>query len=206
MPRRVNPFGIETRQYRQVNDHTGGRDDLDVEPSDEALMAAIGTGDRHALRVLYERHSPWLFLRLLRRRGDRDLVEEVVQDTFMVIWRKPQAYRGGGAVPAWIWGIGIRRLLDSVRRVSVVERVRERFSSGDAGPVASAEESVLMGVEYGDLGTALDRLSPELQEVLRAAVLDGLTSRECARLLGIPEGTVKTRLMRARQQLRRELA
>lgn len=64
---------------------------------------------------------------------------------------------------------------------------------------------MLAGLEYGDLGTALDRISPELREVLRATVIDGLTTRETARLLGIPEGTVKTRAMRARRELRAAL-
>jgi RNA polymerase sigma-70 factor (ECF subfamily) len=63
-----------------------------------------------------------------------------------------------------------------------------------------------MGIEHGDLAGALDRLSPELRAVLQATVLDGLTTREAARLLGIPAGTVKTRLMRARRQLREGLA
>ena len=60
--------------------------------------------------------------------------------------------------------------------------------------------------ETSGLAGALNRLSPELRAVLEATVLDGLTTREAARLLGIPQGTVKTRLMRAREQLREELA
>ena len=70
----------------------------------------------------------------------------------------------------------------------------------------SAEDLVLRGVEYGDLAGALRRLSPELRAVVQATVLDGLTTREAARLLGIPAGTVKTRMMRARGILREELA
>jgi RNA polymerase sigma-70 factor (ECF subfamily) len=63
-----------------------------------------------------------------------------------------------------------------------------------------------VGVEHGDLAGALDRLSPELRAVVQATVLDGLTTREAAHLLGLRQGTVKTRMMRARQQLRKELA
>ena len=62
------------------------------------------------------------------------------------------------------------------------------------------------GVEYGDLGAALGRLSPEMRAVVQVTVLDGLTSREAARLLGIPENTVKTRLHRAKARLREDLA
>jgi RNA polymerase sigma-70 factor (ECF subfamily) len=71
--------------------------------------------------------------------------------------------------------------------------------------VVSAEDQVLLGVEFGDLAGALDRLSPELRAVVQATVIDGLTNKEAGALLGIPAGTVKTRMMRARAQLREEL-
>ena len=71
--------------------------------------------------------------------------------------------------------------------------------------VVAAEDEVLVGIEHGDLGAAVESLSPELLAVVRATVLDGLTTREAARLLGIPQGTVKTRLARARTQMRIEL-
>jgi RNA polymerase sigma-70 factor (ECF subfamily) len=168
-------------------------------PTDEELLGAVGEGDHGALRGLYERHAPWLMLRLSRRCADPGIVEEVLQDTFVAVWRGARRYRGQGEVAAWIWGIGIRRLLDRLRGriVPLLQEAR--------GTEPSAEEQVLLGVEYGDLAGALDRLSPELRAVLQATVLDGLTTREAARLLGIPPGTVKTRAMRARQQLREAL-
>src|SRR5207247_2422872 len=148
--------------------------------------------------------APWLLLRLARRCADPNLVEETVQDTFVAVWRRPSSYRGTGEVPAWLWGIAIRRLVDLLRRPS--RRPLPIARVGRQGAAPSAEEQVLLGVEHGDLAGALNRLSPELRAVLQATVLDGLTTREASRLLGIPQGTVKTRLMRARAQLRRELA
>ena len=71
--------------------------------------------------------------------------------------------------------------------------------------MASAEDQVLLGIEHGDLAGALNRLSPELRAVVQATVLDGLTSKEAGRLLGIPTGTVKTRMMRAKPLLREAL-
>jgi RNA polymerase sigma-70 factor (ECF subfamily) len=171
--------------------------------SDEALLHAIAGGDRAALRTLYERHAPWLTLRLARRCADADTVDDAVQDTFVAVWRSARRYDGRGAVGAWIWGIGVRRLIDAIRR-----RPPRQFTSHDrvVEEEPSAEEQVLLGVEHGDLGGALNRLSPELRAVVQATVLDGLTTREAGRLLGIPAGTVKTRMMRARTQLREELA
>jgi RNA polymerase sigma-70 factor, ECF subfamily len=176
---------------------------MGVGTTDIELLAAIADRDRAALRELYERHAGWLVVRLSRRCGDADIVNEAIQDTFVAVWRKPSAYRGSGDVAAWLWGIAFRRMLDRVRRRSRWETVAEFIKPG---VVASAEDEVLIGIEHSDAGTALDRLSPELKAVVQAMVLDGLTARETASLLGIPAGTVKTRMMRARRLLREDLA
>ena len=169
--------------------------------SDEVLLTDVASGDRPALRTLYERHGPWLVLRLSRRCSDPGLIEEVVQDTFVAVWRGAKRFRGEGDVAAWIWGIGIRRLIDRLRRRPAALQAFVEASS----TFVSAEEEVLLGVEHGDLGGALNRLSPELRAVMQATALDGLTTREAGQLLGIPQGTVKTRLMRARHELREAL-
>jgi RNA polymerase sigma-70 factor, ECF subfamily len=168
--------------------------------SDGDLLRAVADRDRAALRDLYDRHAPWLRARLARRCSDEGLVEEALQDTFLAVWRKPEAYRGSGDVPAWLWGIGIRRLLASLRPRRPLP-LRLLLDP----PSPSAEDVVLLGVEHGDLAAAVNGLSPELQDVVRAVALDGLTSREAARLLGVPAGTVRTRMARARTQLREAL-
>jgi RNA polymerase sigma-70 factor, ECF subfamily len=170
-------------------------------PGDRELLTAVANGERGALAELYRRHAPWLVLRLSRRCADAGVVDEVVQDTFVGAWRGAACYRGQGEVAAWLWGIAIRRLIDQLRgRGPVGLPLTE---AADDEP--SAEERVLLGVEYGDLGGALRRISPELRAVVQATILDGLTTREAGRLLGIPAGTVKTRMMRARAALREEL-
>jgi RNA polymerase sigma-70 factor, ECF subfamily len=168
---------------------------------DDVLLRAVAVGDRAALEALYRRHAPWLTMRLSRRCADPGLVEEVVQDTFVAVWRGASRYRGAGEVAAWIWGIGIRRLIDRLRRAPAAV-----LRADDAATVVSAEDQVLLGVEHGDLGDALQRLSPDLRAVVQATVLDGLTTKEAATLLGIPQGTVKTRASRARRELRGALA
>ena len=173
-----------------------------TERSDAQLLAAVGDGDRHAFEELYHRHAPWLVVRFSRRCANPETVDEVLQDTFVAVWRGARTWDGRGEVAAWMWGIGIRRLLDTVRRRQAVRQTLVEPSE----TTISAEEHVLLGVEYGDLGRALRQLSPELRAVVQATVLDGLTTREAGRLLGIPAGTVKTRMMRARVILRKELA
>ena len=170
--------------------------------SDPELLRALAADDRNALAELYRRHSAWLLARLSRRCADPDVVDQALQDTFVAVWRKPGAYRGSGEVAAWMWGIAIRRLIDQIRRRPAPLHQLD----GTDAPSASAEEQVLLGVQHGALAGALDRLSPELRAVVQATVLDGLTTREAGRLLGIPAGTVKTRMMRAKPLLREGLA
>jgi RNA polymerase sigma-70 factor, ECF subfamily len=147
--------------------------------SDEELIAAVADGDNQAFRELYDRHAPWLLLRLSRRFGDATVFDEVVQDTFLAVWQGAGRYAGRGEVAAWIWGIGIRRLVDRLRRAHPLTHLIV------AQTEPSAEDRVLLGIEHGDLGGAIERLSPELRAVIQATVLDGLTTREAGQLLGV---------------------
>lgn len=171
--------------------------------TDAELLVAVGDGDTAALRLLYERHAPWVSVRLTRRCNDPDAVADVLQDTFVAVWKGARGYRGDGEVAGWLWGIAIRRLVSRLRPRG--HRAEVPFADVDAGSDESVEERLLVGVEYGDLGPALASLSPQMRAVVQATVLDGLTTREAARLLGVPEGTVKTRLHRAKAHLRAEL-
>jgi len=170
---------------------------------DRDLVAAVADGDTGALRILYLRHSPWLSVRLRGRCNDPDIVDDVVQDTFVAVWQGARRFREEGSVGAWLWGIGVRRLISQLR---IRPPAAMPLVELDYGTEPAAEDAVLLGVEYGDLGAALASLSPELRAVVQATVLDGLTTKEAAQLLGIPVGTVKTRAMRARVQLRESLA
>lgn len=175
--------------------------------TDAELLLAVVEGDRSALQELHARHAPWVAARLRRRCADPDAAAEAVQDTFVAVWKGAGGWDGRGEPAAWIWGIAIRRLIG-------VLRTRDRWApvlgatqtSRDHEVVVAAEEQVLVGIEHGGLAAAMAGLSPELRAVLQATVLDGLTTREAARLLGIPAGTVKTRAMRARAELRGALA
>jgi RNA polymerase sigma-70 factor (ECF subfamily) len=175
------------------------------EQSDAALLAATAAGDRTAFEALYRRYGPWLVARLRYRCPDPGLVDDAVQETFLAVWRGSARYRGSGDVAGWLWQIGFRRLVDAIRGQRARDRLLRLLAGRRWRTEPSAEEELLLGVEHGDLAGALARLSPELRAVLQATVLDGLSTHEAAALLGIPVGTVKTRAMRARRQLREHL-
>lgn len=173
--------------------------------SDDALLRRVAAGDRGAFEQVYARHAPWLAVRLRRRCRDDELAADLLQETFLAVWRFAGTYSGTEQVGGWLWTIASRRLIDAHRRSAV--RVRTVGEPRDEhAATVSAEDEALRNTYDDRMAVALDRLSPELRAVLQATVLDGLSTRETAVLLGLPEGTVKTRAMRARRAMREALA
>ncbi len=173
--------------------------------SDSELLGLIAQRDEVALRELVERHSAWLLFRLRRRTPDEDLAAEALHDAFVAVWRNPRSFRGEGDVGAWLWGIAIRQLVSRLRKRAQPVPMESRMLSALSPTVRSAEDELLVAVEHGSVGDALRRLSPELRQVLQATVIDGLSTREAAHLLGIPQGTVKSRHRIAKAKLREQL-
>ncbi|MCU0268293.1 MAG: RNA polymerase sigma factor [Acidimicrobiales bacterium] len=187
---------------------------------DAELLARVAAGDRSALAELYRRHAGWLTARLQRRCTDRELVDTSLQETFLAVWRRAGSFRGEGDVGAWLWSIAVRKLVDELRRrrpepVDPVVFAAPVGSAPTPGgvPVPGATatrsqpsaEAEVLARGIGDLSDAFTRLPSDLQQVLLATAVDGLTTREAARLLGIPHGTVKTRLARARTRMQEHL-
>ncbi|MDP9794001.1 RNA polymerase sigma-70 factor (ECF subfamily) [Catenuloplanes nepalensis] len=175
------------------------------EDDEAGLLRRIARADLAAFDELYRRTSPWLFLRLRRRCPDEQLVAEVLQDTYLTVWRAAGSFAAvNGGATGWLWTIAARRLVDALRR-----QARRRETPAETLPVRAApgaDEVALAGAVGDEIGAALADLAPELRAVLRAMVLDGLTVRETSVLLGLPEGTVKSRARRARAALREALS
>lgn len=173
---------------------------------DRALLARVAEGDRDALEALYRLHAGWLTARLQSRCGDPDLADIATQDTFLAAWKSAKTFRGEGDVGAWLWGIGIRRLIDVLRkrRATPIDPARLAAQQSDQTDPASLEDLALGGT-HGELDAAMQALPGDLRAVLIATAIDGLSTKEAAHLLGVPQGTVKTRLMRARQQMQEAL-
>ncbi|MFI6761028.1 RNA polymerase sigma factor [Micromonospora sp. NPDC050417] len=178
------------------------------EPDDEALVRRIARGDDAAFDEFYRRTAPWLAVRLRRRCADDDVVAEVMQDAYLAVWRAAAGYAGsraGGSAAGWLWTIAARRLVDAYR-----SRAR-RLPPGAGLPetvltVPGAEDEVVGRLMDDPVASAVRDLAPELREVVQAMVLDELSVRETSALLGVPEGTVKTRARRARALLREVLS
>lgn len=171
---------------------------------DETLLAAVAAGDDGALRALFERHAPWVAGRL-RRVLAASAVEDVVQETFLAVWRGARGYRGGGEVGAWIWGIARRQAALWARKHGradlerSLEPTMERPGTDD--PAATAANRADLERALATLGPAGD---PQ-RELVRLVFVEDRPLADIARLLGVPEGTIKSRVFAVRRRLKAAL-
>lgn len=171
---------------------------------DEELVAGIAAGDRRDLADLYERHRGPLsaFLRLYTT--DAGLIEELVQDTMLAAWKGADRFAGRSSVRSWLFAIARRRAADVLRRKSLPVDSDEMLS-WMPGPDPGPEQQVLSGLGQDDLLDAILSL-PEIQrEVLMLNFVQELSYKEAAEVLGVPVGTIKSRLNSARMMLRQRV-
>lgn len=179
-------------------------------PPDEALIADLRHGDgraEHALGILYRRHAPAVLRLAARNLGDEAAAADVVQEVFAGVWRSAgtfDAARGSGR--AWILSAAANRVANELRR-----RARrpgdgtldvDAFAAADDGPA----EDALAAYRRQVLRAALDELPDAQRRALVLAFVDDLTHQQVAAALGVPLGTIKTRIRSALGVLRRRLA
>ncbi|MEP7303092.1 MAG: RNA polymerase sigma factor [Caldimonas sp.] len=133
--------------------------------------------------------------------GDADRADDLVQDTLERAWRSFSMWQQRGEVRAWLFGILHNRFVDRLR----AQGARPESSAGDDLPEPPVRATQDDRLELRDLERALQRLAPEQREVLLLVGVEDLRYGEVARILGVPTGTVMSRLSRARARLRSEL-
>lgn len=172
--------------------------------TDEDLLARIAGGDEDAFGMLYDRFSAAVYSLALRMLGDRSAAEETTQEVFLGIWRGAGAFDAGrGSVRSWLLAQAHHKTVDAVRRARL-RGTDPLPPEVPAGP--EIETEALRGVVSGQVRSALGELSWEQREAIVLAYYGGHTQQEIARRLGIPLGTVKTRVRDGMQRLRRRLA
>ena len=176
------------------------RDDVAV------LLRRVADGDESALREL---HAGWAVrvARLLRTRcADPQLREEVVIDTIRAVWHSAASYRGDAAGTTWLFAVAARQLGQRTRRRELDQVPLDDTVATVADPAPGPEAVAIAAATRERLRVAMDELSPPLREVARLLLVQRMTPAQAADVLGIPVGTVHSRLFNARKALRAALA
>ena len=163
------------------------------------MIARVLSGDRVAARELYDAHSPRVFRLAFRLTGDADLAREFTQDTFVRAFQQLPKFRGDSALSTWLHRITVTVVANAMRKV---KRFRERETDlEDVHPIGS-DGSGVDPVLRDRLHRAIEALPEIYRTTLIMHDIEGYTHTEIAEVLGVAEGTCKSRLSQARAQLR----
>ena len=167
---------------------------------DHQLLERIAGGEREAFEALYASYASRLFGFALRVTRDPDLVDEVVNDTLLAVWRSAARFGGRSQPSTWIFGIAYRKALRALagrrRREPTIELPDSRRDDRPGADVV-LERRESLSVVTG----ALRKLPAEQRAVVELTFLHGLSYKEVAEAIGCPVNTVKTRMFHARRKL-----
>lgn len=171
-------------------------------PTDEDLVAAVAGGDEAALAGLYDRYARTAYRLALRILRDPTLAQDAVQDAFLAVWRTAAAFDPErGRAQTWLLTLVHRRAVDVVRREQ--RRRAEPLPAQLMEPSeGGADEAADLRERRRRVQAALARLAPDQRQALELAYYGGLSQSELAERLGVPLGTIKSRMHVALGKLR----
>ncbi len=172
---------------------TAGRVQL-AERSDSELLAAHCAGDREAFAEIFRRHKDRMWAVAVRTCGDPELASDCVQDAFIAAYRRAGSFRGESAVTTWLHRIVVNACLDRLRRTRPTSPLPD-YDLPDRNDAHAAVDVRL------DVRAALDRLPEGQRAALVLVDMHGLSVAETAEILGVAEGTVKSRCARGRASM-----
>jgi len=178
----------------------------DAEATDEVLVAACAGGEASALGDLFDRHVA-VVSRFLGRMGcaDQHDLEDLVQETFLQVFRSARRFRRGSSVRTWILGISLNVLRHHRRAEARRRALVERLPAPPHEHAPDVEQHTAQRELAGRLALAIPELPPDLRAAFVLCDMEGLTGAEAAKVLGVPEGTLWRRLHDARCKLRARL-
>lgn len=181
-------------------DAPGGRGTAAGEALELALLDGVRRGRRADFDALYRLYHPrlWRFLAHMLRHGEQ--VEEVLNDTLLVVWQRSDSFDGRSKLSTWVFGIAYRKALKALSRQDLPVEAEEIDEPPDPGP--GPEQQMGLAQLRLRLAGALAELSAEHRAVVELCYFHDMAYGEIAEVVGCPAETVKTRMFYARRRLR----
>ncbi len=167
--------------------------------SEEELILLLQQKNRKGFALLYDRYAPALYGVVLKIVRTEEVAQDVLQDSFVKIWKKMEAYNADkGTLFTWILNIARNTAIDKVRSATYRQDMMKTSLE-----IGSSEANTHQKIEHIGLGKLINQLKPEYREVIEIIYFQGYTHTEAAEALQLPLGTVKTRIKTAIRELRK---
>ena len=176
-------------------------------PKDQTLIEDIIKGEHDKFDILVNRYRNQVFRFLLKFIDDPAQAEDLAQETFIAAFQNLDTFLGNAKFLTWLLGIARNKVINDINRSGkrrskmISDQMLESHQSSEDTPLEYTEKKQ----RFSLLKKAIDRLDPDLKEVLVLVSMEGMSYEEVARMQDIPVGTVKSKLFRARMMLRKFL-
>ncbi len=168
---------------------------------DYDLMCRVAGGDETAFRKLFEKYNKKVFLYLYRLIGDRDYAEDILVETFTVVWKSAKKFRGDSKASTWLLGIARNLAMNHLKKIRYEEDIDDYKNKIKSNGIINEE----LWEKRDILKKALMRLSAKHREVLDLVFYQELSYPEISEILDVPVNTVKTRVFYAKGELKKIL-
>ena len=168
--------------------------------SDEVLVGKIAKGDQPAMQVLYARHHVHVYRFILRLVRNEATAEDLVSEVFLDVWRQAGRFEGRSQVTTWLLAIARFKALSALRRRSEDE-LSDEVAAAIEDPGDDPGDALQKSDRNAVLRQCISTLSLEHREIIDLVYYHEKSVEEVAEIVGIPEGTVKTRMFYARKKL-----
>jgi len=176
-------------------------------PGDGELVRRARRGDRDAFGLLLRRHEAKVFTMTLRMLGNREEALDAAQEVFLSVYRGLPRFQADARFTTWLYRVTVNRCRDALRRRSTVKHTRPAPLAAEPPSSARGPDEAASATERSRLvARAVAELPGDSNEIVILCDLQGASYEEAAEVLGIPIGTVRSRLSRARSLLRERLA
>lgn len=189
--RRATPIQARAKPNPQENEQT--------------LLQRVARKDRTALAEVYTRFQRPLFAYLFHLLGHKEQAEDILQEVMLIVWQKAYTFKGNGSIASWIFGIAHHQAFKALRQPARVVLIEIEAASMIPDTAPEPEAHALHQANQEELTRALTCLTPEHREVLELAFFQDFSYKEIATIIGIPAGTVKSRISYARRALKAAL-
>ena len=168
------------------------------------LLGRVSARDREAFAALYRALERPVYAFVMQKLNDSSEAHDIVNETFLDVWKNAGTFEGRSAVKSWIFAIAYRRVIDLIRKRSKLQVQEALPETADDG--ISAENCLLAAESGAHLHHCLAQLKDDQRIAIRLSFFDDMSYREIANVVNAPEGTVKTRIFHAKQALLRCLS
>jgi RNA polymerase sigma-70 factor (ECF subfamily) len=178
--------------------------DLAQRRLDELLLQSVAAGDRNAMRVLYQRYHVRVYRFVLRLIRNAALAEDIVSDVFLDVWKDAGRFQGKSSVATWLLAIGRHKAISALRRRSE-SHLDDQMEETVADTRDNPEVQTVQIDRCEVIQRCLSKLSPAHRQIMDLVYYHEKSVKEVSQVVGVPEGTVKTRMFHARRHMSRLL-